>query len=151
MLVNSFMSCSGQFNNIYIIKSKPHEGIEPSTLRLKVWCSTDWANEAGAYCRVRTYADYCPVDLKSTALTTRPSMLNSLMSCWTIFVISFSKIQFWKKISSEWFRSIDLRVMSPTRFRCATLLNNSLVSCLGLDLLINIKRSRWDSNPQSSD
>ena len=24
----------------------PNEGLEPSTLRLKVWCSTDWANRA---------------------------------------------------------------------------------------------------------
>ena len=24
----------------------PDEGLEPATLRLKVWCSTDWANRA---------------------------------------------------------------------------------------------------------
>ena len=26
--------------------SSPDEGLEPATLRLKVWCSTDWANRA---------------------------------------------------------------------------------------------------------
>ena len=28
------------------IKLTPDEGLEPATLRLKVWCSTDWANRA---------------------------------------------------------------------------------------------------------
>ena len=27
-------------------KHTPDEGLEPATLRLKVWCSTDWANRA---------------------------------------------------------------------------------------------------------
>src|SRR4029434_280984 len=36
--------------------------------------------------------------------------------------------------SREWFRSIDLWVMGPARFRCATLL---------------FPHPRWDSNPQS--
>ena len=26
--------------------TRPDEGLEPATLRLKVWCSTDWANRA---------------------------------------------------------------------------------------------------------
>ena len=29
--------------------SSPDEGLEPATLRLKVWCSTDWANRACVY------------------------------------------------------------------------------------------------------
>ena len=28
------------------LKIKPNKGLEPLTLRLKVWCSTDWANRA---------------------------------------------------------------------------------------------------------
>ena len=30
--------------------SSPDEGLEPATLRLKVWCSTDWANRAWLFC-----------------------------------------------------------------------------------------------------
>ena len=29
-----------------IKKKSPDMGLEPMTLRLKVWCSTDWANRA---------------------------------------------------------------------------------------------------------
>ena len=32
--------------NILLKNLAPNEGLEPSTLRLKVWCSTDWANRA---------------------------------------------------------------------------------------------------------
>ena len=35
-------------------KYAPHEGLEPATLRLKVWCSTDWANRAPQI----TWGDY---------------------------------------------------------------------------------------------
>ena len=37
------------FMNLSIYKNKkcaPNGGLEPTTLRLKVWCSTDWANRA---------------------------------------------------------------------------------------------------------
>ena len=37
------------FDNPYLEKKKvlsPDMGLEPMTLRLKVWCSTDWANRA---------------------------------------------------------------------------------------------------------
>ena len=35
-----------QVTFLWIQKCKPDKGLEPLTLRLKVWCSTDWANRA---------------------------------------------------------------------------------------------------------
>ena len=35
------LHCGASVNN-----ATPDEGLEPATLRLKVWCSTDWANRA---------------------------------------------------------------------------------------------------------
>ena len=42
-------SCPGIFFAVTMVPLKhppPDEGLEPATLRLKVWCSTDWANRA---------------------------------------------------------------------------------------------------------
>ena len=39
--------------------SAPNEGLEPSTLRLKVWCSTDWANRALTNLGVKRYSIFC--------------------------------------------------------------------------------------------
>ena len=38
-------------------RTKPDEGLEPATLRLKVWCSTDWANRAYSSYKAFSMAD----------------------------------------------------------------------------------------------
>ena len=46
----------GYNTDSYIFKNwKPWTGLEPATLRLKVWCSTDWATKAT---HVSTRADF---------------------------------------------------------------------------------------------
>ena len=37
--------------------SAPDMGLEPMTLRLKVWCSTDWANRAHSGKRLHKFKD----------------------------------------------------------------------------------------------
>ena len=77
----------------------PNKGLEPLTLRLKVWCSTNWANRALTTGHGEKWSDCCkndyqipkerceqdsnlrgklPLDFKSNALTTRPSQPTSI-------------------------------------------------------------------------
>ena len=50
------------FENSNNLKNKnmlsPDMGLEPTTLRLKVWCSTDWANRA-AHIKIQVKFDPC--------------------------------------------------------------------------------------------
>ena len=38
--------CRHSLGDVLLKFHPPDEGLEPATLRLKVWCSTDWANRA---------------------------------------------------------------------------------------------------------
>ena len=62
----------------YRIKASPNVGLEPTTLRLRVWCSTDWAS------RAEINATSNQICLKNT-LTSYVSRIRSLNGKWSRF------------------------------------------------------------------
>ena len=62
----------------YRIKASPNVGLEPTTLRLRVWCSTDWAS------RAEINATSNQICLKNT-LTSYVSRKRSLNGKWSRF------------------------------------------------------------------
>ena len=66
-------------STIHILRNKenmlpPDMGLEPMTLRLKVWCSTDWANRAArseTQVKFEAYNDFLKIVKSFNTLKTR--------------------------------------------------------------------------------
>ena len=96
--------------------SSPDEGLEPATLRLKVWCSTDWANRA------------CVISKPET--TVRLSIFES-QNCWLAtgklwkwLPLYIAKTSFWQSFSWGLFSgtivSFKVDLLEPTHIPSST-------------------------------
>ena len=51
--------CRYSLGDVLLKFHPPDEGLEPATLRLKVWCSTDWANRAWVIRKICEFNESC--------------------------------------------------------------------------------------------
>ena len=111
-------------------REPPNKGLEPLTLRLKVWCSTDWANRAaalvngGVFVKSKSYSSlwfctqssFLPMSLKETN-----SESESWLLVWSYniyyFLLFYLFYQFPYTRDIRWFTAKCLACLALREFR----------------------------------